>query len=312
MIPTNFHPIILLLIKYDYNQIFSSFEKFLYCFNELKDYDQFYLNNKIFNNKSLNKLNIISLLIDAVQNQDQIEEEFLNFINKQIYQFDLIEYVDNQIGNNLDNEIIKKEYIKLNDNLETFNKKLFKFEQILNSLQEKDFLKKLKSNENLKIDLFRSIFDLFYNEDKLISFSKNKSYIPNTYYKLLESFSLRDIKFIINGINKIDFIEFKEEVMKNSRSSIDDLVNLYHQLPNSNDLLTKEIIYEKLEICKFIKDQAKNNKYYLKNFLEFMTGSNSLPVGGYESYKYPLKFRIYYDSNGATGKKLQFLHVKIV
>ena len=175
--------------------------------------------------------------------------------------------------------------------------------------KKKIFFKNIKSNENLKIDLFRTIFDLFYNEDKLISFSKNKSYIPKTYYYLLESFSLRDIKIIINGIDKIDFFDFKDEVMKNSKSSIDDLVDRNKKLPNSNDLLTKDIIYEKLEILwEFIKDQAKNNKYYLRIFLEFMTGSNSLPVGGYESYKYPLKFNIYYDSNGATEKKAPNSH----
>ena len=89
MIPTNFHPIILLLIKYDYNQIFSSFEKFLYCFNELKDYDQFYLNNKIFNNKSFEKLNIISKLIETIQNQDGKELGLIiSYIESQIDHFD--------------------------------------------------------------------------------------------------------------------------------------------------------------------------------------------------------------------------------
>ena len=38
-----------------------------------------------------------------------------------------------------------------------------------------------------------------------------------------------------------------------------------------------------------------------------MTGSNSLPVGGYERGKYPLRFNIYYDSNGATGKKAPYM-----
>jgi hypothetical protein len=298
ILPINFHPNILLLIKYDYNYIFHSIENFLSCFNELKEYDELFLNNILFKVKEpYSKLLIIKFFIEIIYNKDFLfdDEVFKNIQDnikmKKVF-FD---------------EDFADEYKKLNDNLKTYNNKKTKFDNIISFLQERESIVKIRNNKDHQLNFFKDLYGILFDDIKMISFSQEKDYINSNYYNLLKTFSLRDIKFLINGQDKIDFNKFKEEIMKNSEDSIKELANRNKLLPNNNDTLTEEIILEKLNILwNFIENQIKDNSDYLRTFLEYMTGSNALPMQGYDGYTYKIKFELYYDKN--NSKKAPVSH----
>jgi WD40 repeat protein/ankyrin repeat protein len=143
------------------------------------------------------------------------------------------------------------------------------------------------------------IFNVFYNnlDGKITPSLTNISDEVNR-------LSLKDIEMLMNGKSKIDFKKFKEEIYKNSMLQRDPWGRgiqpdgFVHFSEYSEE--GKKAIKKKLDITfEVIEEKYNNDPYYLNILLEFITGSNNLPVNGYNGYK-PEKIQFIFIVGGAT------------